>query len=271
MGVPSKQVIIDCLVLVFSKSKISGIVGTDALRTVLDIQYKDLIEGDTFSMQGVWDLLAEQPGFDEEFAKPPIARFKNHEVLLGVHVKLPESMAEMGSLELAGTAAHCRVAESELEKIIAKHDPKRQAEKSARRAEAAAAAEKSSTDDDVGTRSRMPLLIGAVVVALAGFGFVGWQLYTQLNPSPDFTAMTASGFAGIPVKSVKRQGNEAVVELSDDTWAKKQDKAALEKALVRLEGGGIEVILVKNKSGHIVASAQFFDSAKGRKIEIRFR
>lgn len=272
MSGPSKQVIIDSLVLVFSKSRIASIVGTDALRSVLDVQYRDLINGDTFEMQGVWDLLAEQPGFDAEYAKPPIARLKMNEGLLGVLIKLPESMADLGPVEVSGTAAHCSVGESEFQKLIAKHDPRAQAERSAKRADAQAVAEAEALREErVDTRNRLPLVIGALVVALGAFGFVGWQVYANLSPSPKLTSMSADKFKGIPVKSVKRQGAQAIVVLQDDGWVAKKDKAALESALRRVESGGVRVIIIKTSKGEFAASTQFFSAGKSRKITTRFR
>jgi len=266
---PSKPVIIDALVLVFSRSKIKDIVGTDALRSVLDIQYKDLISGNTFDLQGVWDLLAEQPGFDAEFAKPPVARFKQLEGPLGIRIVLPASMKDIGPVEIASTAAECKVPEPELAKIIARHDPRKKAERAARRTESQAPP--ASPPVDLPARRRTLILIAACGAALAASGFVGLQVYQALAPSASYDKMAMTGLDGIPVKKAERQGRQAVVQLSDDSWLSKRDSAALEKALTALDAKGIEVLVVRDTKGAVKASAQYSSANGGRKMKVQFR
>src|SRR5262245_40357711 len=114
MSAPSvnKQVVIDALVLVFSRSKLRDVVGTDALKVVLDVQYRDMLRGSELHLEPLWALLVEQPGFDEQAARSPIARFKRLGGRLGVSVVLPGAMVACDDLEIAALSSACDVADS---------------------------------------------------------------------------------------------------------------------------------------------------------------
>jgi hypothetical protein len=271
MVAPKKELVIDTLVLAFSRSRLRDVVGTDALRSVLDIQYRDMVRGNELLLQPLWSLLSEQPGFDADAAKPPLARFKRLEGKLGVVVTLPEAMVGLGEVELMSLAGGCEVSETDLEKLVRQHDPAAQAELASKRAaalDAADAVERKAAR----ASSRGPLVIVAAVIALAAFGFTGWQVYRAVSaPAASFDQLKVD--LGLPAASSVRRGAEAVVTLVDDTWLRKpvaEREAAMSGALQRAAASGINVLVVKNKAGVVKATAQFFKEGGQRTVRVRF-
>lgn len=110
--------LIDVIVLVFARSELKNLVGTDALRTVLSGSQRALFpEPGTMSLQPVWELIESQPGFDAELAIPPMCRLKAWEAPLKVKVELPESLVhldlatrEKKAMECNAGQCHCRQA-----------------------------------------------------------------------------------------------------------------------------------------------------------------
>ena len=115
---PSKSVTIDALVLVFSHSKVRDIVGTDALRTVVSVEYRDLTANGYFDLQAIWELLEEQPGFDADAAVAPMCRFKTWQRHLNMEVRLPDALRNMSEGELATAAAECVVPTPDMQRLF---------------------------------------------------------------------------------------------------------------------------------------------------------
>ena len=112
---PDKRTIIDALVLACTHSQLREIVGTDALRSVLDVEYRELIAGGTFNLQPVWELFEDQPGFDPSHAAAPLCRFKSWERQLGMDVTLPNKLLDLDEVEQARQASNCDVPTVELQ------------------------------------------------------------------------------------------------------------------------------------------------------------
>lgn len=114
-----KREIVDALVLAFSHSGLSDVVGSDALRMVLDGQYVDLMEGRTFRIDKLWSLLEEQPGFSADLALPPLCRFMSWQSILELQPKLPPALETLSLQEREDSAANCPVTEEQLESAMA--------------------------------------------------------------------------------------------------------------------------------------------------------
>jgi hypothetical protein len=269
----NKQAVIDALVLVFSRSKLREVVGTDALKVVLDVQYREMLRGSELHLEPLWSLLVEQPGFDEQAARPPIARFKRLGERLGITVVLPSAMASCDDLEIAALSAGCEVAESDVDKIVRQHDPTLAAEREAKRAAAIDAA-LDAQPRVVSAGTRLPVLIVAAVVALGAFGFTGWQVYQAFaGPTVSFQPLQIQ-IEGMPIKEATRRQNEGVIKLSDDGWLRKpaaDRESMLSRALDQASSHGIDVLVVMDTGGAIRASAQYLRQGSERKVKVRFQ
>lgn len=269
----NKQVVIDALVLVFSRSKLRDVVGTDALKVVLDVQYREMLRGSELHLEPLWSLLVEQPGFDEQAARPPIARFRRLGERLGITVILPSAMASCDELEIAALSAACEVPDNEVDKILRQHDPSLAAEREAKRAAAVdAALDAQPRPSAFGTRT--PLLVVAAVVALGAFAFTGWQVYQAFaGPTVSFQPLQVQ-VEGLPVKDATRRQNEGVIKLSDDGWLRKpaaDRESMLARALDQVSSRGIDVLVVMDSAGVIRASAQYLGQGSERKVKVRFQ
>src|SRR6476620_11382128 len=90
---PTTGMLIDVVVLCFAKSELKSLVGTDALRSVLEGAQRDLFPApDTLSLQPVYELLESQPGFDADKAVMPFCRIKQWEQQLRVTVEMPHQL-----------------------------------------------------------------------------------------------------------------------------------------------------------------------------------
>ena len=98
-GTPNKRTIIDALVVAFSHSGVRDVVGTDALRSVLEVEFHEMFSGSEFDLQPLWDLLSEQPGFVANDAIPPICVFKSWGPRLFINVLLPKDVSNLEPVE----------------------------------------------------------------------------------------------------------------------------------------------------------------------------
>ena len=115
---PNRESIIEAIVLAFSHSKLKEVVGSDALRSVLTGQYRDLVSAKQLHLQVVWDLIHDQPGYDEEHARPAFCAVKTWEKDLGLTVVVPASMAELSGTEIVACASHCGVPSSDRRRVL---------------------------------------------------------------------------------------------------------------------------------------------------------
>ncbi len=72
---PNKRAIIDALVLAFSYSDVREVVGTDALRSVLEVEYRELISGTEFNIQPLWGPFVRTTRVRRQRRNPTCLRF----------------------------------------------------------------------------------------------------------------------------------------------------------------------------------------------------
>ena len=272
---PTKRTIVDALVLACSHSSIRDIVGTDALRSVLDVEYRELIADGTFNLQAVWELFEDQPGFDPEKAAAPLCRFKTWERQLGIEISLPSQLRNLSEGEQAKLAGECDVPTVELQKVLRAPSPEEAAAEEAKKKadRARRLSQEIDPDRDAGppdTRRRLAL-IGAGIVAVLAFGIAATTLYRGCSPSPDYERFTAS-LGELPVESPQRFGEQVRATLTDEGWLRTPEKdrrQALESALRPIASKGIQVLYLRDKKGKVRAIAQLYDN--DQKIRFVFK
>lgn len=267
---PGQKQHVEALVLAFSNSKARSLVGTDALRTVLSGQYRELVADGKLHLEGVWSLLESQPGFDAELVKPPLCRFKLWEDDLGIDVVLPRAMTQLDHLELRSCADRCRVSDLELDRILGRGRYTDQ-ERAARVARLTAADAQVSEPQPVEPKRSRPLLLAiAAVVALGSFAVTGFFLYQAFSrPAPDKIPVTFA--PEIPLASAERAGLDVGATLSTDSWmARPEDerRASLTAAIGRLKGDSVKTLYIRDTRGKVRALVQPYD--RGTKVRIQF-
>lgn len=267
---PGQKEHVEALVLAFSHSKASRLVGTDALRTVISGQYRELCSNGTMYLENVWSLLESQPGFEADLVKPPLCRFKLWEQDLGIEVALPEAMAALGGIEIRAQAERCRVPDAELDKILGRgrYTQVKRAERAARRAEVEKTVEEPKTPEPKASR---PLVLWtAIAVALVSFavtGFFVYQAFSRTAPDP----ISVSFAPDIPLARAERAGIDVGATLANDSWlaqSAEDRRGHLMSAMTNLRADGVKTLYIRDKQGKVRALAQSYD--KGNKIKIQF-
>jgi hypothetical protein len=265
-GTPNQEVIIGSIVTAFSHSKIADLVGTDALRSVLTGQYRDLVVEGTLHLQRIWSLLQEQPGFDPKNARGPFCVLKLWEEQMGVEVALPEHLAGIGHSQCLAWSSECPVP---------KHAKAKALNPAGARAKARAsmhAFQQGQPKAPPRKKTRNPPLeIALGVVAIAGLGFGGYTLAGFLS-APKFSDFDTSKITTeIPIASGKKLGAEVNIVVSDGAWFSLPEPERLrmmEATLRGLQSQNIEQFVVLDDSKEIRASAQFV--GKPPQIQVRF-
>ena len=287
-GGASVRVPLEALILSFSHSRAKALVGTDALRSVLKGQYRELVHDGGFDLEPVWQLLAQQPGFDPDHVRPALARFKSWEPQLGVAVRMPEAMAGLTELEINELAAHVQVPAHERKRVLGgalvqSDDPALAGvdlagDEPERRPPVARPEPESPLPQTTRTprlrrlsaRQRRNLEIAAMVVGLLGFSLAGLQL--QRSCSTTSWEDVSTRFAGdIPIQSAERQGPEVSGELRDARWLAlspavrtAQMKAALE-ALPR----DVQAFFVRDRDRRVRAVARWFGQPRQVQVTLQ--
>lgn len=267
---PGQKEHVEALVLAFSHSRASRLVGTDALRTVISGQYRELVSGGVLHLEGVWSLLESQPGFEADLVKPPLCRYKLWESDLGIQVQLPAALADLDSLAVRACADKCRVSEAELDKILGRgrYTPAQRAERAARLADTdAKISEPTSKEPRV---SRPIVLWVAIVVAVASFAVTGFFLYQAFTQTPP-DAIAVSFAPDIPLAKAERAGLDVGAILANESWLEQpqeQRRGHLMSAMTNLQRDGVKTLYIRDKKGKVRALAQSYD--KGSKVRIQF-
>jgi hypothetical protein len=262
---PEKRVIIDALVLAFSHSEIRSVVGTDALRSVLEVEFKDMMSKTTFDLEQLWDLLLSQPGFTAEAAVPPMCLFKSWEQRLGIEVKLPAELGDLSESDRASRAIACQVPAPELRKVLREPDAARTSGKlpavpRARNTPSRSPAGSGGFADRFGAERRRTLMIAASVIALVCFVFVAITVWRAVRVEAKWQDFPAGAIAGqLPVAEPERLGDEVAVSLTDPGWmarAQGEREEQLRVALESLRSKGVQVLFVRH-DGAVRAAARF--------------
>jgi len=291
---PSGRVPLEALILSFAHSRAKALVGTDALRSVLSGQYRELLHEGTFDLEPVWQLLAQQPGFAAEHVRPALCRFKTWEAHLGVTVRMPESMTGLNEFEIKDLAAHVHVPVHERRRVfggalVPPDDPEAAAvdrsEGTIRppsRAPSRAPSRPSDVPEPVPQttrtrrlrrltpRQRRTLEITAMVLGLAGFSLAGLQL--QHSCSTTSWEEMSTRFAGdIPIGAAERQGPEVSGDLRDQGWVKlppavrtAQMKAALEALPL-----DVQAFFVRDRDRQVRAVARWFGQPRQVQVTLQ--
>ncbi|HWM85823.1 MAG TPA: hypothetical protein VNO33_08290 [Kofleriaceae bacterium] len=274
---PQGRVPLEALILAFAHSRAKALVGTDALRSVLSGEYRELQKGGEFDLEPVWQLLAQQPGFDPTHVRPPLCRFKSWESQLGLVVLLPAEMAGLSELERNELAGHVHVPAHERQRVlqgqqVQSDDPVAAA---AAREEEARPPPRAEVPVPIPTTARTPRLrrlnpaqrraleIGALVLALFGFALAGIQL--QRGCASHQWDEMATRFAGdIPLASAQRQGPEVSGDLRDARWLSQPPgvRTAHMKAALEALPHDVQVFFVRDREGQVRAVARWFGTPR---------
>jgi hypothetical protein len=251
---PEKQQVIDALVIAFSYSRAAKLVGTDALRSVIGVEYHDIVRDGTFDMQPVWDLLEGQPGFEADTVTAPLCVFKSWEDKLGLSVKLPTALAELSDKEVALHSSQCKVPPAELKALF-------QAKEDAARSKAGLPAQK--TDAVKKARKPKPRWLGVVagVVGTLGLGYASFALYQSCNPAPAQWEKVASNDVKkfLPGTTVsERLGNQLIVTVDANWFTRPEEerRSQMRDALASVQDRGVKVLSARDPAGVVRVTAQ---------------
>ncbi|HUH01127.1 MAG TPA: hypothetical protein VML75_03970 [Kofleriaceae bacterium] len=279
-GKTQKDQVIDALVLAFARSDMSGVAGEDALRSVLAVEYHDMVSNGVFDMALLWELLEEQPGFDADQAVPPLCLFKSWEARMGLSVQLPPQLEELSDKERALRASECRIQPAELRALFEEEAPgpresqrmaslrETQKSPSLRDSQKTAgvretqrlAAEQLASGTAGRTKGTRPAWLGwlAGVVAAGTFAFCGMTLYGYCNKNAEWSQMSAAQLSSeLPVSKVDRLGTSVRAEVQPGWRTLDADsrRAKLHKALLGVESQGVKAIALMDQ-GAVVATVQ---------------
>lgn len=259
-GSPDKEQVIDALVLVFAHSDSAKLVGTDALRSVLAVEYHDMVTDGVFDMQQLWELLADQPGFDAAAAEPPLCLLKNWEAKLDLEFQLPKHLAEMSDRDRALRAAQCRVPAAESKRVLRVTAPPPVAARARRDSLGSGGRAGRTSMPPPTARKQRPAWQGwlAGVVAAATMTFVGVTLYGHCQGANGHWDQAQVELDDLPTRSVTRMGTQVRAEVDAATWNKLDDDAKRQKlrdALLGAEDSGVDVIALRAGKS-VVATAQ---------------
>ena len=280
----SKQTIIDLLVLVFSRSEVRDLVGTDALRSVLAIRYQEMVRRDELLLEPLWALLSDQPNFDPAAATPALCRFKTWESHIGLQVVLPAALGDIDSTTLEEWANDVVIPAAELKSIIqpgqASADNSRKNRSTAskaRQAQSTVSILQEASDQQYSDRgkrakgSRTARIAGweipLAIVAVLTLGFAGYTIY-GFTAGADYTEYRDDAFLQIPVKDVQKLGDQVGAVLADEAWLKtprEEREAQLTAVLESLSGDAVQVVYVMNDKRVVYATAAYKSNG-----EIRF-
>jgi hypothetical protein len=263
---------IDGLMLALSHSKLQHMASSKQLSTILNIEYAEIVESGAVDLQVLWDLLAEEPGFDSEDAEAPMCTLKGWTEHFGMDVVLPEHLRNLSDREIALKTTDCAVPSQEVRRTFSV-SPKRAAARASLGAEfvtdgvsAGVLARKATWRD----RREVGWIVSAVAVLT--FVFVAITFFKECSTT-DWEGFDATEFAaGIPVKSAQQFGAQVGAVVEDPGWFKRpaqERRDQMETALRGLEARKVEVFFVRDRSGRVRATAQWFDNRS--RIRVRFQ
>jgi hypothetical protein len=290
---PPGRVPLEALILAFSHSRAKALVGTDALRSVLSGQYRELHHDGTFDLEPVWQLLSQQPGFDLDEVRPPLCRFKSWERDLGVTVRMPEAMSELDDRTCSELAEQVRVPDEERLRVLKGElvpsdvpepvvlEPAVEEPAPPLRPRRTEPPRRTQPPPQIPSTLKTPRLrrvkltaaqrraleVASLILAVIGFAAAGLQLQRGCR-SHDWDQMSTQFAGDIPLGSAERQGPEVSGQLKESGWLNlppsvrtAQMKTALE-ALPR----EVQVFFVRDGEGHVRAVARWY--GQPRQIEV---
>jgi hypothetical protein len=267
-GPASKRVIIDAIVLAFSKSDVRDVVGTDALKMVLEGRYLEMVKTPgVLNLQPVWDLLLTQPGVSADQVKPAFARIKLWENRLHVPIVLPKDLDTLTSVERDRLAQKCRASDEELARIL---NPGAGAGAARpREAPVASAPHLSGPIKDTPQPSSTRKTIAYALFAIGIIG-AGFSTYWALGGSKIDSLTPAQVSTEIPLKGAKRSGETIGAVLADTgAWmahSESDRKRMLVQAMEKTQALGAARVVLMDEKGQVYGQAQLGEDGKPQAI-----
>jgi hypothetical protein len=260
---PSKRTIVEAIVLAFSKSDVREVVGTDALKTVLDARYVEMVRTPgLLQLQPVYDLLASQPGFRPELAAAPFCRVKLWEHRLRIPVELPRELSGLTSLDLDRQAQRCRVPDEDLARLL--HQDGAPAARPREQAAAGAPHVAPTPGASAGPSPRRRV-IAYLLFALGMLG-AGGSTWWALAGGRVETLSPAQISTDIGLKAVRRSGSTIGAVLADTSaWmshAPAERQRLLMHAFENVQAIGAARLVLMDDQGHVFGHAHMGDDGK---------
>jgi hypothetical protein len=263
-GPAGKRTIIDAIVLAFSKSEVRDVVGTDALRMVLEGRYLEMVKTPgVLNLQPVYDLLKSQPGVQAEQLTPAFCRIKQWENRLNMPIELPQDFKALGTIERDRHAQKCKVGDDELARIL---NPQAAAAPKAREAVPSHAAPQISTH--VRAEQSSSSVRTKIAYALFGLGMIAaaGSIWWAVGGTKIETLKPAQISTDIPLKTAKRSGDTIGAVLSDKSaWmARSQPERMrlLTQAFEKTQALGAERLVLMDEQGQVFGHAQVGDDGR---------
>jgi hypothetical protein len=243
--------LIDVIVLVFARSELRELVGTDALRSVLEGLQRQLFpDPNTIALQVVWELLESQPGFQAEHALAPICRLKSWETSLDVKVVLPDGLEGLDDAQTCATKAlECRVSEADLAAVLR---PPTVTTPIPLSRVLPTTSKQPSKHNKPSAREWI-----SVVAAVLCVGAAVFTISSKLR-DPGISQVSPSDISDeIPFSKARKVGDTIEAVLADPSWANKPEaerRQQLEASGPRLRGQSATRLMVLDGRGAPVAS-----------------
>jgi hypothetical protein len=258
----SRSAVVEALVLACSRTRLTEVVGADAMVAAVNNTYLAMARDGELVLQPLWDLFALQPGFDPEPALDAMCKIESWAPALRLEVGPPQAVNRLGREERQKRAQRVEVSDAELARVLGQTVPAGEARRKKAAGPARAARAKAE-----GWRRWAPWVAG--LVAAAGFAVAGGFLYQACRP-PAFRALAADEVsADIPLRDVKRIGQQVVARLADAAWIERppaERERELRAALEQLDARGITSLVVLDDQNVAHASIQVV----GGQIYVRF-
>ena len=257
----ARKAFTEAAVLAFSNSPLSEVAGTDALRTAINVRYKEMVaQAGVIDLGPLWDILSAQPGFDRELALAPLCRIKIWEREIGGEIKLPAAIGDLSMIEQHKHAANCKVGDDALTRAILQAGS---AEPAATPRAAPSGGGYAGNIKVTGTetvahqkkRGMAIYLIAAAVIAVVASG-----IYTFSSAVKDLEPADIS--QAIPATEARRSGETVGLVLADNSWLslpKEQREQQMEEALEHARTAGAGSVVVMDSAYRVIAQAVMAD------------
>lgn len=263
----------EVLALAFARSPVRGAVDTAALEKVAG---RVLGRPGTFDLQPVWDLLVTREPFDPRAAAPPFCWLKSQERRLGLSVLLPTALGQMSPHERDAHAALIPVKAHELERVLnpaapAPVGPSTSQKHPARGGSADLSVPPTRVHTPAQGSRRRGLVVGAAVVAVISVAFIALTLVREYGGRQSWETVRPDDLGpGLPVATARRLGRQLNVRLADPSWFTQPEDARRQQlgdAWARVQGKQIDVLVIEDDEGKMLASAQ---AMKPTGVKVRF-
>ncbi len=259
--------------LALSHSKLRALAQADALRDILNIDYTDMVAGGTLDLEVLWNLLAEHPEFDAAGAVAPMCVIKGWEQRLGMDVQLPAKLQNLTEKDIALKTTECMVPQSEVARTLRTAAERAHRESMIREAlDDPSAGASRSMSRAASWRDRRVIGIVASGVFVAALAFVGMTTFRECG-GPDWDGFEATEYsADIPISGAQELGKQVTFELADPAWLDRpaeDRREQMEASLRALEVRGTKALVLRDSSGRVRATAQWFDRHTRIKVQLK--